>query len=89
MDDNKENLIESPEVLNDKATEPEVKFETEGSTIFVKHEYNTKKPAKSGWKKRIGYCLVALLLCVVIAASSFLVVRLIPKNDDGTPSAMN
>lgn len=97
MDDNKENLIESPEeelskavseVSDNETDEPEVKFETEGSTIFVKHEYNTKKPVKNGWKKRIGICIVALLLCVVVAATSFVVVKLIPENTDGTPSAL-
>lgn len=101
MDDNKENLIESPEeqssevlantnseALQEEAKEPEAKFETEGSTIFVKHEYNTKKPVKNAWKKRIGICVVALLLCAAVAATSFVVVKLVPKNAEETPSAM-
>ncbi len=99
MDDNKENLIPSPEdetveknlesgestseVQSADAQEtPEIKFETEGSTIFVKHEYNTKKPVKNGWKKRIGYCVIAVVLCGAIIAVSFFVEKLIPKKEE-------
>ncbi len=89
MDDNKEKLTPSPEKeIVDANEQPEIKFETEGSTIFVKHEYNTKKPTKNGWKKRIGLSVLAVFLCVVIAGLSMLVVKLIP-NDDGTSSTLS
>ncbi len=85
MDDKNENLIPSPEeneVLPETKEEQPVKFETEGSTIFVKHEYNTKKPTENGWKKRIGMAGIALLLCLCIVAGVFLVVKLVPTNDN-------
>ncbi len=82
MDDKNEILNQSPE-----NEEPEVKFETEGSTIFVKHEYNTKKPTENGWKKRIGIAAVAVVLCVVIGLGAFFIVRKVPVDSpDNTQS---
>ncbi len=60
----------------------------ENSTIFVKHVYETKKPAaKSGGRRRIFTCIIAVALCVCIAASILLVSHFIPKEDDSTSSA--
>lgn len=100
MDDNKENLIESPddndmpsnqevtEAIKDTETEdePKITFETEGSTIFVKHEYKTKKPVKRGWVKRLGYCALAIFVCLAIAAASMLVVKFVEKPSNETVS---
>lgn len=57
------------------------------STIFVKHEYNTKKPAKHGGRKRVLICVLSVVLCIAIAASVVLVVNLIP-NPNNTASSM-
>lgn len=54
-------------------TEPEVQ-----STIFTKHVYETKKPAKSGWTRRIVVCVVALVLCLAIIGSVILADKLLP-----------
>ncbi len=62
--------------------EPEVKFETEGSTIFKKHEYNTKKPAKSGWTKRFVIAGVSLLLCVCIGLGAYIINKEIEVKDN-------
>ncbi len=48
----------------------EKKASTE-STIFVKHTYNTKKPAQNGTKKRIIVCITAVVLCLAILFGIF------------------
>ena len=60
------------------------------STIFVKHEYNTKKPARNGGRRRVLVCVLSVVLCIAIAASVVLVVNLIPNPNDtasSTPSS--
>ena len=49
------------------------------STIFVKHEYNTKKPARNGGRRRVLVCVLSVVLCIAIAASVVLVVNLIDR----------
>lgn len=69
-------------------SETPIAFNTEGSTIFVKHEYNTKKPAQKVGLKRIIICSVAVLLCGAIGASIFLINRFIPTgNESGNTSS--
>ncbi len=55
-------------------------FDEQLSTIFVKHVYNTKKPAKKGELKRIIICVVAAVLCAAIVGSIFLVKKMLPEN---------
>lgn len=56
------------------------------STIFVKHEYNTKKPARNGGRRRVLVCVLSVVLCIAIAASVVLVVNLIPNPNDAASS---
>ena len=78
------------EPSKNEAETPEVKkFETEGSTIFAKHEYDTKKPAKKGGIKRILTCVIAVVLCLVIGGSIFLVNKLLPDEEGGMNSIEN
>lgn len=49
------------------------------STIFAKHTYNTKKPAKNGNIKRLIICAVAVLLCGVLVAGIILIKDMIPE----------
>ncbi len=66
-------------------TEPKSGEEPQ-STIFVKHIYNTKKPAKKGNIKRIVICSVAALLCGAIIGSIFLVKNMLPERSSSTVS---
>ena len=54
------------------------------STIFVKHVYNTKQPAKKGGLKRIMTCVIAVILCAAIGGSVLLVNKFLPKDDDSS-----
>ncbi len=84
-----ESLPQNNEGLNENETpETKVTFDTEGSTIFTKHEYSTKKPIKNAGKKRILICTVSLVLCVAIGASIFLVDRFMPV-DNGSNNSSN
>lgn len=74
-----ENETAVPNTAENKESAPQ-------STIFVKHEYNTKKPAKHGGRKRILICVLSVVLCIAIAASVVLVVNLIPNPNDATNS---
>lgn len=65
------------------------KFETEGSTIFAKHEYNTKKPAEKAGLKRILTCVIAVVLCFAIGGSILLVNKLLPDDEGGVNSIEN
>lgn len=57
------------------------------STIFVKHVYDTKKPAKKGSLKRILICVIAAVLCGAIIGSIFLAEKLMPtKNSSSNTS---
>lgn len=60
-------------------------FDTENSTIFVKHTYDTKKPAGKGDLKRVVICAVALVLCAAIVFGAISVTKLL-KDKDGTES---
>lgn len=65
------------------------KFETEGSTIFAKHEYNTKKPAQKGGLKRIITCIIAVVLCLAVGGSILLVNKLLPDDEGQINSIEN
>ncbi len=54
------------------------------STIFVKHVYDTKKPAEKGSVKRILICVIAAVLCGAIIGSIFLVKKLIPVENSSS-----
>ncbi len=58
------------------------------STIFVKHVYDTKKPAKKGSFKRILICVVAAVLCGAIIGSIFLVKNLIPAENSSSNASV-
>lgn len=78
------------EPSKNEAETPKVKkFETEGSTIFAKHEYDTKKPAQKGGLKRILTCVIAVVLCLAIGGSILLVNKLIPDDEGGVNSIEN
>lgn len=83
--DNLENGISSakPEEMPASEQTPDTS-ETEQSTIFAKHVYDTKKPAENGSKKRIAICAVAAVLCAATVGGIFLVDRFIP---DGSSSS--
>ena len=91
MDQEKKNMSELQKDPNEmlepsknEAETPKVKkFETEGSTIFAKHEYDTKKPAQKGGLKRILTCVIAVVLCLAIGGSILLVNKLIPDDEGG------
>ena len=78
----------APEVSETaEAQTTEAQTETNQSTIFAKHVYNTKKPAKNGNIKRIAICITAFVLCGAIIAGVLLVNRLIPDDAaSSTPS---
>lgn len=86
--DNLENGISSAKPEEMPTSEPTSEVaeaaETEQSTIFAKHVYDTKKPAKNGSKKRIVICAVAAVLCAATVGGIFLVDRFIP---DGSSSS--
>lgn len=86
--DNLENGISSAKPEEMPTSEPTSEVaeaaETEQSTIFAKHVYDTKKPAKNGSKKRIAICAVAAVLCAATVGGIFLVDRFIP---DGSSSS--
>lgn len=67
--------------------EAKVSTENAESTIFAKHVYNTKRPVKKGSVKRILTCVIAVVLCIAIAGSIFLVNKLMPSDTGETPSA--
>lgn len=51
------------------------------STIFRKHTYDTKKPAKNGGKKRIAVCIIAAVLCAAVISGVFLAEKFLPDTD--------
>lgn len=74
--------VTEPQIEN---TEPKAEnagqdTQKQGSTIFVKHVYDTKKPTKNGNVKRLLICLVALVLCGAVIGSIFLTRALLPKD---------
>ncbi len=79
MDDNngKDSLQQTPDGVDGSEVK---KSEDQQSTIFVKHVYNTKKPAKRGGVKRILICVIALVLCGALIGSVFLVKRMLPND---------
>ncbi len=82
----KDRLTESQETIPTlENTEPKSGEEPQ-STIFVKHIYNTKKPAKKGNIKRIVICSVSALLCGAIIGSIFLVKNMLPERSSSTVS---
>ena len=72
----------------DEAETPTPEAEPQ-STIFVKHVYNTKKPAKNGGVKRVIICSVAAVLCAAIVGGVFLVKKLIPDGSDSSVSSIS
>ncbi len=76
-----ENSTEAPIDIQ-KNDDTAAQSEKASSTIFVKHVYNTKKPAKNGSTKRILICITALIVCIAIGGCVFLADILIPKEDD-------
>ena len=74
--------VTEPEI---ESTEPKAEnagqdTQEQGSTIFVKHVYDTKKPTKNGNVKRLLICLVALVLCGAVIGSIFLTKALLPED---------
>ncbi|MBO5908435.1 MAG: hypothetical protein J6Q67_01420, partial [Clostridia bacterium] len=81
-------VAQSEELVQmDAAEATDKKPETPQSTIFVKHEYNTKKPVKNGGSKRILICVISLVLCIAIAGGVFLINRFLPNDEEGTSSS--
>lgn len=58
------------------------------STIFVKHVYDTKKPAVKANFKRIVICVIAAVLCGTIIGSIFLVKQLIPADNSSSNTSI-
>lgn len=58
------------------------------STIFVKHVYDTKKPAKKANFKRILICVIAAVLCGAIIGSIFLVEKLLPTENSSSTNSV-
>lgn len=87
----KDNLNEEtkPEAASEKSeTESHDKGQETQSTLFVKHVYDTKKPAKNNDIKRIVTCVVAgiLTVAVVLLGIKFLPAVLPENADSGTSS---
>ncbi len=67
--ENKNGIEEQATAPDTQANESENTAPQE-STIFVKHVYNTKKPAQNGSKKRIIICITAGVLCAAITVGA-------------------
>lgn len=81
---NDENKIEQTfgeeQAVEEVKTEDTSKKEVaQESTIFAKHTYNTKKPAKNGNIKRLMICIVAVLLCGALVGGIVLIKGMIPE----------
>ncbi len=70
-----------------KAEVPSIDSEPQ-STIFVKHVYDTKKPAKKGNFIRILICVIAAVLCGAIIGSIFLVEKLLPTENSSSNNSV-
>ena len=79
------------ETVSEEKTETapaEKKFDTEGSTIFQKHEYDTKAPVKKGNLKRLITVAAALLLCGAIVLGIFGINKFLPNDTESTGEAL-
>ena len=99
----KEQNAENEAPITDNNTAPEASVEDSGvaeikkmasdenTTIFVKHVYNTKKPAKNNNIKRLIVCITAIVLCVAIGGSILLVNKFLPddKNSSSNTSGLD
>ncbi len=84
----KDNLNEAESSVEpNKAEVPSIDSEPQ-STIFVKHVYDTKKPAKKGNFKRILICVIAAVLCGAIIGSIFLVEKLLPTENSSSNNSV-
>lgn len=81
MSDLPEKNQNAENAAEENKTEPASVFDTENSTIFVKHTYDTKKPAKKSDLKRIVICAVALVLCAAIVFGAVSVTKLLKKDN--------
>lgn len=68
-------------------SKPTSAFDTDNSTIFVKHTYNTKKPAGKSDLKRVIICVVALILCAAIIVGAVVLTKKNSKANKETESA--
>lgn len=79
-----ESVAENGDTATETAAEETGK---EQSTIFQKHIYEDKAPMKKGNKKRALTCIIAIALCVAIASSVFLVIKLVPNESGSSPNS--
>ncbi len=74
-----ETANEETQAKETQAKETPQKKDIQESTIFAKHTYNTKKPAKNGNLKRLIICIAAMLICVALVGGIFLIKGMIPE----------
>ena len=88
------NSSEKDKLNNSESTVEPKKKETPSddsgsqSTIFVKHVYDTKKPAEKGSLKRVLVCVIAAVLCGAIIGSVFLVEKLLPTENSSSTNSV-
>lgn len=91
MSEQQNNQNQPLEELPTTPAEEAAAFSEEGSTLFVKREYNNKKPPRNTGTRRRAVTLVACVLSLAILAGAiFAVARFLPEDEpDDTSSYTN
>lgn len=84
----KDKLNNSESTVEPKEVETPSDDSGSQSTIFVKHVYDTKKPAEKGSLKRVLVCVIAAVLCGAIIGSVFLVEKLLPTENSSSTNSV-